>query len=105
MNYKESEVIGTEYIRCSGVRIVNPSGKTPAIIFEEEKATVLQNRTIFEPSGSITISFDPSRVIPIKDPTTGLPLGTMTYGEVYLAIYSAWQLEAEVRDNTPVEPI
>lgn len=106
VNYKESTVAGTEYVRCCSVRIVNPADRTPAIMFDEEKATVFPNRTIYEADGTIVVSFDPSRVISIKDPTTGLPTGqTTTYGEIYVAIYSAWQQEAEVRDNAPPEAI
>jgi len=98
-NYKETRVVGQEYIRCSEIKIVNPYQKTPSVSFGEERATLLSDRTILDRAGELTISFDPSKVIKIINPITGLDTGTtITYGEIYSLLYSAYMDAALQRD-------
>lgn len=100
MNYKESSVVGTEYVRCNGVRIVNPLGKTPAIMFSEEKVTILPTDTICIPAGELVASYDPAKVVNLINPVTGESLNqTTTYADLYVMLFSAWQQEAQARDN------
>lgn len=103
-NYQETTVSGSEYTRCNIITIINPYGKNPAVQFNEERATVLaDDRVIFEPRGNISLAFDPSKVIQLIDPNTGLPTGVeATYGDVYIMLYSAYVDAALARDAAAV---
>ena len=99
-NYQETTVSGSEYTRCNVITIINPYGRTPAVDFSEERATVLAaDRVIFEQLGHISLSFDPSKVIQLLDPNTGLPTGVeATYGDAYIMLFSAYMAAAMERD-------
>ncbi len=43
--------------------------------------------------------FDPAKQVAIIDPSTGAPTGaTMTFADIYVAVYSAYLAEAQARD-------
>ena len=99
MNYNESNVTGSEYTRCNGIRITNPIGMTPSVVFSEERATLLTGRTMTEQAGEISLAFDPSKVITLVNPETLEPTGqTTTYGAVYGILFSAYLNAAQERD-------
>jgi len=55
--------------------------------------------------GNLAVDYDASKVIELRDITTGLPTGqTVTYADAYVLLYSAYLEEALARDiaNTPV---
>lgn len=102
-NYKETAISGSEYQRCCEIHIINPVGKTPSVEFKEQKIAVVGDNSIETPVGSIVISFDPAKIIELRDPQTGdLTGATTTFAEVYTILYSAYIQEALVRDNQPV---
>lgn len=99
-NYNETNVSGTEYSRCYEISIINPLDLTPIVQFKEEKVTNLGDRTFKEMSRIIGVPFDPAKVITLLDSTTGIPTGsTITMGEVYEIMYSAYIQEATALDN------
>lgn len=98
--YRETTIAGTEYVRCRGIHIINHHSKTPRIEFAEERITVLGDRTLSESAGALSLAFDPAKVINVINPLDNSPTGqTVTYGEVYAILYSAWMQEAQARDD------
>ena len=104
-NYNEQSVTGTEWTRCKRIVISNPLAEQPEIRYDEE--TVLATsagQTLKNAQGYLTVPLDPSAVIDLYDPATGQPTGqTVTQGEVYALVYSAYLTAATARDvaNTP----
>lgn len=100
-DYKESTVSGTSWQRTNQIVIVNPSGGTPTVIYNEETAINLGDRTITTPCGNLSVPCDDmTEVITLLDPETGLATGqTMTIGQLYQAIYSHYITKAQERDN------
>ena len=103
--YNQQTVTGEEYTRCNTITIVNPLNKTPSISFNEEKVTILSDRTIENPVGNITIAFNPTKEIQLLNPETGEPLGkSITHLDLYVALYSAYIAEAMARDEAAAQP-
>lgn len=99
-NYRESAVSGIEWIRCGAVQITNPYQIVPAVTFVEERVlSIVGNDPIFSSAGSITVPFDAAKVIPLINPETGAPTGaSVTYGEAYAILFSAYIAAALERD-------
>ncbi|ALO46566.1 hypothetical protein [Pseudohongiella spirulinae] len=110
-NYNEQSVTGTEWTRCKRIVISNPLAAQPEIRYDEETVlTTSAGQTLKSAQGYLTVPFDPSAVIDLYDPATGQPTGqTVTQGEIYALVYSAYLTAANARDvaNTPPaeEPI
>ena len=109
-NYSEQPVTGVEWTRCKRIVIDNPLAQVPAIKFDEETAlTTTGGATLKTALGYLTVPFDPAAVIDIHNPLTGEPTGqTVTQGDVYALVYSAYLTAAKARDlaNTPpAEPL
>jgi hypothetical protein len=104
-NYNEQAVTGTEWTRCKRVVIDNPLAQPPEIRFDEEVAlTTSGGATMKTAIGYLNVPFDPDAVIDIYNPATGEPTGqTITQGEMYALVYSAYLTAATARDvaNTP----
>lgn len=99
-NYTESTVTGHAWRRCNQIVIDNRRGSTPTVRFDEETVVALEGAAeVRAPAGVLTIDFDPSREIPLRDPQTGEPTGAvMTYAEAYAVMYSAYLDAALERD-------
>jgi hypothetical protein len=106
--YIESTVTGQVWTRCNQIAIDNRRGSTPTVRFEEERVAVLDDGDeMRKPAAGITLDFDPARVIPLLNPSTGQPTGDeTTYGAVYAILYSAYIAAAQERDarNNPPPP-
>ena len=100
-DYKESTVSGTSWQRTNQIVIVNPSGGTPTVIYNEETAINLGDKTITTPCGNLSVPCpDMTEEIPLLNPETGEPTGqVMTVGALYQAIYSHYITKAQERDN------
>ena len=98
--YTESTVTGHAWRRCNQIVIDNRRGATPTVRFDEETVVALDGATeVRAPVDVLTIDFDPSREIPLRDPQTGEPTGAvMTYADVYAVLYSAYLDAALERD-------
>lgn len=99
-NYAEQTRAVTTWLRVRRVQILNPYGGVAEVRLEEERATQINGEPpTFAPTEVLKRDFDPVRVIQIIDPTTGQDTGqTMTEGQVYAALYSAYLQMAQVRD-------
>ncbi len=102
-NYKQTALTGESYQRCRLVEINNPYNKIPTVTFTEERITTLGENTLRDqPDAPIQVTFAPEKIIDIYDPLTLLPTGsTVTMGEIYVLLFSAYLCYAHVRD-TPV---
>ena len=99
-NYKETSVTGSEYVRCKEIVIRNPLNSVPSIQYIEEQATILgADKVITQPLGMVSETFDPATVIELRDPQTNELTGaTITHGEMYQMLYSAYIQVALQRD-------
>lgn len=102
-NYKETSVVGTKYTRSNRVKIHNPLGSTSSIVFNEENVVITDDGVISERAGSISESLtNPLETFDIRNPETDEVIGTMTYQEVYVALYSLYRHLADKRDSAKV---
>lgn len=99
-DYRESTVTGHTWQRCKQVVIDNSLNQTPVIRFDEEQVIALDGGHIQRDAGTVCAEYDPARVIPLLSPADGLPTGaSITQGEVYAIIYSAYLDAATARDG------
>lgn len=105
-DYNESTVAGQTWQRAYQIVIENTRGSAPVIRFDEERVIALEDGTeVRKPLGNLAVSFDPTASIPLLNPLTGEPTGgTITHGEVYAILYSAYIASALARDAVPQEP-
>ena len=103
MNYQESTVTGTSWVRCKAVTISNPlegaDDAAPSVNFYEEKVVVSDGDYTRIPVGGCRKVFDAAGVITVLNPDTDAPTGsTMTHGELYAVLYSLYMQTALERD-------
>lgn len=107
MSFKlnSTPVAGESYRRCNQVVIDNPLGGSPSVAFGQE--TIIgtgSGQVAHIPLQPIQMPFDPSVVIPVINPQTGEPTGgTISHGEVYALIYSAYLAAASPAPEQPIE--
>lgn len=103
-NYNETTVSGSSYQRAWRVDIENGT-TAKSLRFHEEKVVVLDDgTTIKNYLGSISENYDPelngSTEFAILNPVDGTDTGvTMTYNDLYVALYSLYIKVATDRDN------
>lgn len=100
-NYKESDVTGTQWTRCTRVVIENPYGGAPSIIFVEENAIQLGEKVITQPSGNLFTPFNPTDEIPLLDDNGVDTLETFNHLQVYQMLNSLYMYLAAQRDYVP----
>lgn len=107
-DYKETTVSGTQYVRCHTVTILNPLDGVKAANFSEETVINLADRQIKEGAGGFQLPFTEDTAateFPLLNPETGAPTGqTMTYTDLYVALYSLYIFGALARDEAAAEP-
>lgn len=105
-DYKETDVVGKAWSRCHQIVVDNVRGRPPAVQFIEERVLLLDDgQEIRQAQGPLGVDFDPSRLIPIRDPATGELTGAeATYGQAYVMLYSAYIDAALARDAAMVKP-
>lgn len=98
-NYKETEVVGSQYQRARLIQINNELNQTPFITFCEERVTVLPDKEFHEDVGQLTCSFDPVGEIVLINPETDEATGaTISHAEFYAIVYSLYKQLAIERD-------
>lgn len=116
-NYKETTVSGDSWQRSFAFLGLNEHGKTPSIAFLEERITMLSDgrkivdrlhgADIFLRTGgtardskvlreSLT---DPQKSFDLINPETGDVVGTATYEDVYLIMFSLYAALCAARDT------
>ena len=111
-NYKENGITGSSYIRAGSINISNPLRGEKVATFYEEKVIDIGDDVIIQGNGMpISQVFNEStmnEVFHLLNPLTGEPVGvTMSFQEVYVALYSLYLHIALKRDNAanvPPEP-
>lgn len=101
-NYKETTIAGTSYVRADRVTI-NNGVESKGITFNETEVINLSNgETMTKGAGSVSESFtadNATTAIPLINPETGADIGvSMTYQELYVAVYSLYFKLALERD-------
>jgi hypothetical protein len=106
MNYKETAVTGSRWVRARTVTLMNPlEGDQIAHFQEEEVFTDGEGIVVTRDVGSCRIVFDPEATITLLNPLTGEPLGaTMTHQEFYVALFSLYMQAAAERDAAEGTP-
>ena len=102
-DYKEATVTGqqSQHQRCYQITISNPFDNAPSVRFDEETLLTLPDESkINKQIGGITVPFDPMKIIPVRNPATWELTGqTITFGEVYAVLASAYWQAALERDG------
>lgn len=101
-NYKETNITGTKYRRAYQVTMHNGLNKPKYIRFSEEDVLLMDGETVHQQGPNISEPFTEENggtSIPLLNPEDGVPTGeTMTYQEIYGAIYSLYLHLASIRD-------
>lgn len=91
----ETAVVGNSWVRTNQIVVDNPQGGVPEITYHVERAYNFPDGVITKALPEIKRVFDPTKVVSIRNPLTGeLTGGTITLGEVYALIYSAFYQDA-----------
>ena len=117
MNYQESNLTGTSWVRCKSVTITNPLPGSPewvqATLLNPLNTVVAPQRAYFAEEKIISIDganssvtaagcmkpFDPAATIPMRNPETGALTGeTVLQAELYTILYSLYMQTALERD-------
>lgn len=104
-NYQETTGEGSTWKRCLVVSITNPVNGPKTVHFMEEIAARVGTVAIGSGStdGIHENADDLTKVIPLRNPETGELTGeSLTYGDVYVALYSAYMQAALARDAANV---
>ena len=97
-NYKQDKVTGWQ--RSKQVIIKNDYKAIPTIEFSEEMIVEVDGALINKKDvGTVTSSLrDPSVSFPLLNPENDQVIGTGSYGQVYVLLYSVYRYLAEKRD-------
>jgi len=99
-NYKETNVNSAQWQRCKSITIRNEYMETPIIYMQEEVITVANDTVISKLVPLIDFVFNPADVVELLNPTTGESLGqTMTFEQIYVALWSLYMSKAAARDE------
>ena len=105
--YNQSSITGDKYTRAREVRIVNAS-RPRSISFMEEDVFVVDGKQIVTQAGSLSEMFTEANAntsFALLNPLDGTPLGaSMTFQELYVALYSLYIDRATARDAASGEP-
>lgn len=99
-NYKEQVLTGQKWVRSNRVTINHPYGGGSQIHFGEEEITLLSDgKTINTPLTGLTQPFDdPAVQFDLRNPETNEVIGSVTYADVYVMLYSLYIALATTRD-------
>lgn len=95
-NYRQTNVAGIQWDRCSNVTIHNPYGGPATIALLNETVAQVGGQTVTLARKPLTAPFDPAAVIALRNPETdALTGGSITQGEVYAILYSLYRAMAD----------
>ena len=105
MDYREQPVAGKSWRRAKQIVIKNHLGGTPLVQFYEEDVVQAGEHRVGTDIGPVTTAFDPSGVIPLVNPQTGVLTGqSVSHAEVYVILHSLYLQVAQARDNSSEAP-
>ncbi len=97
MNYKEVNISGYQWLRCSRVTIENQYKTPPVINLHEDVLTDIGEDHHIKPNRIYSVMFEPSKTFPVLNADTGEPTGAvMTHAEMYQLL---WSLYVETSSN------
>ena len=100
--YQESAVAGTRYRRCNKIDVDNKDLYKAITFYEEEVINLSDGETVRRNIDKLVSQFsadNAATVFSIINPTDGNDTGaTMTYQDVYVALYSLYLHLANERD-------
>lgn len=109
-NYKESNLSGASWVRCSNISISNPlipegGGPKASVYFQEDLVITIPGMpTTVVGNGGCAKKFIPTEVINLRNPDTGELIGTSaTHIDLYIILYSLYLQTAETRDQAILE--
>lgn len=99
-NYKETAIsTGSSWTRARQVYIDNPLNGIRSITFVEELVVSTDGETIAKPTNLIKEDFsNPATEFNLLNPIDGSVLGTATYMDIYVMLYSLYMKIAADRD-------
>lgn len=111
MNYKETTLSSTSWLRCRCVTITNPLAGSefdrnnnplgPVAYFQEQKVISGGGVQSMTDAGSCSKVFNPTATISMRDPSTGALTGTtVTHADLYAILFSLYMQTALERDAT-----
>lgn len=105
-DYKEAQVSGKKWQRAKYINITNERDKAPSITFIEEELIDIGDGEIVSrhipkvlEKEFTTENSDTSFALMNTETNTAVKDSTMTYGELYTALYSLYFHLADARDN------
>lgn len=101
-NYLQTTVSGTSYQRGRSMYFENPLNGAPSVLVREERITNLGDKQIAEAAGEIRkVVSDFTTTFQLRNPTTNeiIPDATMSYQDLYVALFSLYWDLAEERDS------
>jgi hypothetical protein len=102
-NYRATSITGESWVRAYQVIINNRINLIPEITFNEETVVNTGSSLITSPIGHISKKFtDPSTTFDLLNPTDNSVIGSATYQEAYVLLYSLYQALALERDAAAV---
>ena len=100
--YQESDSSGTTvtWKRAGQIILTNTINGAPTALFVEQIATQTPDGNVYtQPSTQIEFACtDMTQTFNLIDPSSGSVVGTMSYGDLYAALYSAYLGLAAARD-------
>ena len=98
-NYKQDQISGHQ--RSCAVKISNPFQGVPTIMFDEEVVVAIDGKpTITQPVGYIPDSMsDPAKMFDLIHPETDEVVGSASYQDIYVMLYSLYRALAAERDE------
>jgi hypothetical protein len=103
-NYKETAVTGTSWIRAYQMRLTNPYNALPKVTFDEEKivsygSNVVKTPIIAKTIDEVSVDFsDPTVKFDLVNPDTDAVIGSATYQDFHVMVYSLYHSLGIVRD-------
>jgi hypothetical protein len=98
MNYREGSI--KSWRRSRHVHIINDYNQVPSILFDEELITIDGDLIFRNDVGGLSTDLsDPMVQFNIRNPETDEVIGTSTFMEAYVILYSIYRHLAIARDN------
>lgn len=100
MNYKESSISGTSWVRANKITITNGYNEVPTIHFHEEEVAEVNGSVYRKELGAMTTEMtDGATTFPLINPMDGSVIGSATYQQLQVMMFSLYFALATKRDT------
>lgn len=98
-NYKSTAVATESWCRANKVTVENELGQIPVISFSEEEVLVVNGKKLVLGGALLQENMgDPSVTFDLLNPETDEVIGSVSYMDVYVTLYSLYKKLALARD-------